>query len=294
MGSSPIGLVGVGLLGRALAERMLAAGQALLAYDVNAAQLTNLQAAVSLDEIAASCQTIVLCLPDSQVVRSVVEQWGDELRRGTLLIDATTGDPEDAATLAARLRERGIGYVEAAIAGSSEQVRRGEAVVLVGGQPADVALAENLLASWSPVRYVLGTSGSGARMKLVVNLVLGLNRAALAEGLSLAEACGIGAAAALEVLQATPASSAVMSTKGPKMVARDFTPQARLSQHLKDVRLIRELARRHGATVPLSEAHERLLEKAVALGLGDADNSAVLGVFLPDSLRGPPRARALQ
>ena len=70
-----------------------------------------------------------------------------------------------------------------------------------------------------------------------------------------------------------------MDTKGPKMIVRDFAPQARLSQHLKDVRLIRELARRLGASVPLSEIHERLLEEAVAMGLGDADNSAVFGVF---------------
>ena len=79
---------------------------------------------------------------------------------------------------------------------------------------------------------LVGESGSGARLKLVVNLVLGLNRAALAEGLALAESCGIEPAAALNVLKATPAYSAVMDTKGPKMVAREFAPQARLSQHL--------------------------------------------------------------
>jgi 2-hydroxy-3-oxopropionate reductase len=117
-------------------------------------------------------------------------------------------------------------------------------------------------------------------MKLVVNLVLGLNRAVLAEGLALAEACGIDLAVALGVLKATPAWSAAMDTKGPKMIARDFAPQARLSQHLKDVRLIRELAKRTSANVPLSDAHEQLLMQAVAMGLGDADNSAVLGVYL--------------
>jgi 3-hydroxyisobutyrate dehydrogenase-like beta-hydroxyacid dehydrogenase len=135
-------------------------------------------------------------------------------------------------------------------------------------------------------------------MKLVVNLVLGLNRAVLAEGLALAEACDIDAALALQVLKTTPAYSTAMDTKGPKMVARDFSPQARLSQHLKDVRLIRELARRHGASVPLSEIHERLLDQAVAMGLGDADNSAVLGVYSAavdrDFLAGsPPRSGGL-
>jgi 3-hydroxyisobutyrate dehydrogenase-like beta-hydroxyacid dehydrogenase len=280
MTNSPIGLVGVGLLGQALAERMLAAGYAIVAYDLNPERLKVLEAANSIHDVAMRCQTIVFCLPDSHVVASVVEQLGDPLRKGTLLIDATTGDPDDSVALAARLRDRGIGYVDATIAGSSEQVRRGEAVVLIGGEATDVASAERVLSTWSGERFHLGANGSGARMKLVVNLVLGLNRAVLAEGLALAEASGIGAAAALRVLRATPAHSSVMDTKGPKMITRDFAPQARLSQHLKDVGLICDLARRHGASVPLSEAHQRLLEEAVAMGLGDADNSAVLGVFL--------------
>src|SRR5262249_50882321 len=117
--------------------------------------------------------------------------------------------------------------------------------------------------------------------KLVVNLVLGLNRAVLAEGLSLAQACRIDPTRALEVLKATPAYSTVMDTKGTKMIARDFAPQARLAQHLKDVRLIRELARRHAASTPLSDVHEALLQFTVELGYGEADNSAVIEAFRP-------------
>jgi 3-hydroxyisobutyrate dehydrogenase-like beta-hydroxyacid dehydrogenase len=203
----------------------------------------------------------------------------------TLLVDATTGDPDATAALAARLRERGIHYVDATIAGSSEQTRQGQAVVILGGEPADAALAEPILAAWSPKRFHVGPPGSGARLKLVVNLVLGLNRAVLAEGLSLAKACGIEPSAALSVLQATPAWSAVMDTKGPKMVAGDFSPQARLAQHLKDVRLIRGLAARCGAVTPLSDVHEQLLSRVVELGWGEADNSAILQAF---SVSPPP------
>jgi 3-hydroxyisobutyrate dehydrogenase-like beta-hydroxyacid dehydrogenase len=279
MSNSPIGLVGVGLLGTALAERMQAAGYDLVGFDLDAARLQTLAAAASAREIASRCRTIVLCLPDSQVVAAVIDEMADELAPGALVIDATTGDPDDTVRLAAMLRERGVGCLDATIVGSSEQARRGEAVVLIGGRPADVEQAEPVLAAWSGRRFHVGPSGSGARLKLVVNLVLGLNRAALAEGLALAEACGLDAAATLEVLKATPARSAVMDTKGPKMVALDFSPQARLSQHLKDVRLIRELAGRVGAITPLSDVHQELLQRGVALGLGDADNSAVLGVY---------------
>jgi 3-hydroxyisobutyrate dehydrogenase-like beta-hydroxyacid dehydrogenase len=125
-------------------------------------------------------------------------------------------------------------------------------------------------------------------MKLVVNLVLGLNRAVLAEGLSLAAACGIDLAGALAVLQATPARSNIMEAKGPKMVSGDFSPVARLAQHLKDVRLIRALAERHGAATPLSDVHEDLLQRAVELGLGEADNSAIIRVFSSRSPRSQP------
>jgi 3-hydroxyisobutyrate dehydrogenase-like beta-hydroxyacid dehydrogenase len=280
MSHSPIGLVGIGLLGSALAERMQCTGRPLLGYDLDPARLQGTHAAASVREVAARCCTVVLCLPDSAVVAAVIDEMADELAAGSLVIDATTGDPDDTVRVAGELARRGIGHVDATIVGSSEQARRGEAVVLIGGEPAAVQQAEPVLADWSPRRFHVGPSGSGARLKLVVNLVLGLNRAALAEGLALAAACGIEPAAALNVLKATPAFSAVMDTKGPKMVARDFAPQARLSQHLKDVRLIRELAARSGASTPLSAVHQQLLEQAVALGLGDADNSAVLGAYL--------------
>jgi 3-hydroxyisobutyrate dehydrogenase-like beta-hydroxyacid dehydrogenase len=286
MHNPPIGLIGVGLLGSALAERILAAGMALVGHDRDPAAGERLQqlggeAAETAGRVASRCQTLVLCLPDSHVVRSVIESLGDSLTAGALVIDATTGDPDETAALAQRLAGRRVGYVDATIAGSSDQTRRGEAVILSGGEAGDIARARPVLSAWSSKQFHVGPPGGGARMKLVVNLVLGLNRAVLAEGLSLARACGLDPAAALQVLKATPAYSAAMDTKGPKMISGDFTPVARLAQHLKDVRLIRDLARRVGASTPLSDVHQELLMRGVELGLGDADNSAIIRVFAP-------------
>jgi 3-hydroxyisobutyrate dehydrogenase-like beta-hydroxyacid dehydrogenase len=284
MNDSPIGLIGIGLLGTALAERMLTARLHVVGYDSRPERGEHLRSlggdsSAHAAELAAKCSVIVLCLPDSRTVGSVMGELGDALTPGTLIIDATTGDPADTEAIAKSLASRGIGYVDATIAGSSEQARRGEAVAIIGGSADDVQRAERVLASWTDRRFHVGPVGSGARLKLVVNLVLGLNRAVLAEALSLAKACGIDQAATLEVLKATPAYSSVMDTKGAKMISRDFSPQARLAQHLKDVQLIRDLAARHGATTPLSELHEAILEKAVDLGYGDADNSAVIAAF---------------
>ena len=116
-------------------------------------------------------------------------------------------------------------------------------------------------------------------MKLVTNLVLGLNRAALAEGLAFAEAAGVDPQAALEVLRGSAAYSRQMDTKGDTMLTGDYAPVARLSQHLKDVRLMLALADRTGLSLPLSNTHRELLERAEDLGLGELDNSAIRRVW---------------
>jgi 3-hydroxyisobutyrate dehydrogenase-like beta-hydroxyacid dehydrogenase len=140
--------------------------------------------------------------------------------------------------------------------------------------------AEDLFRLFAARWFHVGGWGSGARTKLVVNLVLGLNRAVLAEGLAFARRCGLDPEAVLAVLRSGAAYSRVMDGKGRKMIDGDFTPEAKLAQHLKDVRLIREEARRAGALVPLSEVHERLLADLVEQGLGECDNSSVIRAFI--------------
>src|SRR3954471_2528988 len=127
--------------------------------------------------------------------------------------------------------------------------------------------------------FHVGPWGSGARTKLVVNLVLGLNRAALAEGLAFARACRLDLPAVLEILQSGAAYSRAMDAKGRKMIDGDFTPQAKLSQHLKDVRLILEQGVQTGSRLPFSTLHETLLAELTDSGLGECDNSAVFRAF---------------
>jgi 2-hydroxy-3-oxopropionate reductase len=127
--------------------------------------------------------------------------------------------------------------------------------------------------------FYLGSAGAGARMKLVANLALGLHRAVLAEALTFAAACGVSPTDALAVLKAGAAYSRVMDDKGEKMLHHDFSVEARLSQHLKDVRLILAAARAKNAKTPLSEVHRQLLESLEAAGYGDADNSAIIMAY---------------
>ncbi len=292
MAAETIGLVGIGLLGTALAERLLRAGIAVRGYDIQPERCQALkdlggEPAAGLGEIARSCSRLVLSLPTTPIVEAVLHELGPQLRAGTYLVDTTTGDPERTALLGAELDRRGIHYLDATISGSSEQARAGDAVIMVGGEPASSQRCADLFACLAREWFHVGPWGSGARMKLVVNLVLGLNRAVLAEGLSLARACGLDLAETLRVLRAGAAYSRVMDTKGQKMITGAFQPQARLSQHLKDVRLILAEAARVGARVPLSLVHRDLLEQVEAGGWGEEDNSAVIRAYADWLKAGP-------
>lgn len=279
-----IGLIGVGLLGTALAERLLKNGYAVVGHDVREERQAALQAlggevADSPMELARRCRRLVLSLPDSNVVEAVLGELESAVRPGQALLDTTTGDPDRMAAIGTRLATKGIVYVDGCILGSSEQARAGEAIVMAGGDPSAISDNEDLFRCFSRRWFHVGGHGGGARMKLVVNLVLGLNRAVLAEGLAFAKASGLDLAMTLEVLRAGGAYSRVMDTKGEKMLRRDFRPQARLAQHLKDVRLILDQAAQLAASVPLSETHRGLLERVVAMGAGEEDNSAVLRAY---------------
>jgi len=278
------GLIGAGLLGGAIAERLRQQGAEVLAFDLDSARLDALApagvaAADSASELLQQSDTVLLSLPNSEVVDRLLEAESPSLREGMTIVDTTTGDPRQMEKIGRRLASRGVTYVEANVAGSSVQLQAGQAKLFLGADPAAVERLQPLLDALADQRFHLGPVGAASRFKLVHNLILGLHRAVLAEGLSLAAALGFDAEQPLQILRQTPAASDVMRTKGPKMASRDWTPQAKLSQHLKDVRLMLEEARRTGSPTPLSQAHMQLLEQAEALGFGEADNSAVLEAY---------------
>ncbi len=270
-----VGVVGLGLMGSALAERFRAGGLRVVSYDPRPECAPNCE---SVRAVFAAARTVVRSVPNSEVVRAVVAEAG-ALVRGATIIDTTTGEPDATEEVGRQLAALGCDYLDATLTGSSERARAGELVVTAGG-PAEVyARAEPLFRMFAARWFHVGPWGSGARAKLVVNLVLGLNRAALAEGLALARCCGLDLAAVLEILQFGAAYSRAMDAKGRKMIDGDFTPQAKLSQHLKDVRLIRSEGDKTGAALPLTATHEALLAELAGQGFGDWDNSAVYRAF---------------
>jgi len=269
-----IGLIGVGLLGSAIAARLTAAGYSVLGYDIVPDRRLGASTAA---EVARQCRTIILCLPTSDVVAQVLA--GLEPAPGATIIDATTGEPEAMAAMGAKLAKAGIDYLDATVLGSSRVVRNGAAIVMAGGRRQAFDAAAPLFRTFAARAFYLGSYGAGARMKLVANLALGLHRAVLAETISFARACEVSPADALEVLKAGAAYSRVMDDKGEKMLHHDFSVEARLSQHLKDVRLILASAAAKNARTPLSQVHRQLLERLEAAGYGDLDNSAIIMAY---------------
>jgi 3-hydroxyisobutyrate dehydrogenase-like beta-hydroxyacid dehydrogenase len=282
--SEPVGLVGLGLMGMALAERLRNGGLDVWGYDIDPARNDLLAAsggkvAKNVADVALGCGRILLSLPDSDVVDVVLAEMDASLVAGRIIIDTSTGDPDRAVTTGRRLAERGICYLDATISGSSQQVREQQAVVLAGGPAAAFDQCQDLFRLFACRWFHLGPCGRGSQMKLVSNLVLGLNRAALAEGLWLGQALGLDAQVVLTVLRESMAYSRIMDTKGEKMIHGDFTPQARLSQHHKDVRLMLQAAGQAGTDLPLTQAHAHLLELAESAGYGAQDNSAIIRAF---------------
>lgn len=280
----PIGLVGLGLMGSAIAERLLAAGYQVLGWDIapetrtRHAKLGGTTAA-NAEEVFTRCECILLSLPDSKITGAVLHTAASKLHYGHIIADTTTGDPQDAVKLSQQLAPTGATYLDATISGNSDQVRRSEVLVMVGGLKPAFDRCKKIFATFAARTVHTGLVGSAAQMKLVTNLVLGLNRAALAEGLVFAHALKLDGNQTLEILRNSMAYSRMMDVKGEKMLRGDFKPQARLSQHLKDVRLMIAAAAKADTKLPLSETHRKILSAAEAAGLGQLDNSAIIRVI---------------
>jgi putative dehydrogenase len=281
---NPVGLIGVGLLGQALAHRLLGAGFEVIGFDVDPAKNVRFaevggRAAASIADVAKRCEPIVLAVFSTDQVEQVIE--GELLpalgeRSGKTVLCASTCDPDRVAALGERVAARGLRLLESPVSGASGQVSRGEGVGLIGGDPQTASEMEPILRALFPTYFHIGRIGDGGRAKLAVNLILGLNRLALAEGLVFAGRLGLDPAAFLKVARSSAAYSQVMDVKGGKMIRDEFTAEGRVTQHLKDVHLMLEQAERASQRLPLLEVHADVLEACVRAGEGDLDNSAVI------------------
>ena len=277
----------MGLLGSALAESLIKAGFTVRGYDTAPDRVREHEArggvpARSPADAARGATVVMTCLMTADIVRDVLlgpDGALDAAEPGLVVIDNSTIHPDASAALAGLLAPRGIPMLDAPVAGSSGQARRREAPIVVGGDLEVFARCRPILdALTERVRHV-GPNGAGARAKLVINLVLGLNRLALAEGLLFGLRQGLDGRALLAVLKDSGAYSRAMDLKGERMVEGNFEAEGKLVQHLKDVELMLEVGHAAGAPLLATALHRQLLLAGVAGGLGDHDNSAIIAVL---------------
>jgi len=202
MDSRNVGMIGLGLMGTAFTQRLLESGYSVWVHNRTRERADPLVAlgARWADNPLAVCERVIVSLYTTDTIEAVLEQLADELRPGQILIDTTTGSPKQTAALGERLEARGISYLDAPFSGSSDQTRRGEATAIVGGVPNGYQQCRDLFDCLAQATIYAGPCGSGSKMKLVSNLVLGLNRAALAEGLAFARSLDLDDEATLQVL----------------------------------------------------------------------------------------------
>jgi len=283
-GRHSVGLAGIGLMGSAVAHRLLGAGFDVLGYDVDPAKVAELvrlggRAATDVGALARDTDVVVLCVFDTQQTEDVVENHLAPAltggRRLTVLATSTC-DPDRIEALAGRVADHGIRLVDAPVSGSSKKVQEGGGVSLVGGDPAAIASAAQVLEAIFPERYLVGRVGNGGRAKLAINLIAGLNRLVVAEGLVFAERMGLEPKEFLEIAKKAASYSSAMEEKGRKMVVADFAPLGRARQTLKDVKLMLEQGERLGQQLPLATLAADVLESCVRHGEGDLDNSVII------------------
>jgi 3-hydroxyisobutyrate dehydrogenase-like beta-hydroxyacid dehydrogenase len=280
-----VGVIGLGFIGTGAAERLVGAGFEVIGYDVDPGKRERFAArgqcaADSIVELGRSSSRVVIAVFDTEQVIDVIEGAGGlvEAAEGAPLtaLCVSTCEPEALATLARRAANGGVSVIEFPIVGDSEQFLRGEAIALVAGDAQAIAAIENVMDALCPNRFTIGRPGDAARAKLAINLILQLNRCALAEGLVFAARLGLDPDAFLKIVAASPAHSDVMEAKGEKMVHGDYSPQSHIAQTLKDARLILEEARRVGQPLPLMEINTALLAATIELGGPERDSSAVI------------------
>lgn len=284
MPAASVAIIGLGLMGEVYAKRLIDARIPVSGFDIDPARRSRLKdiGGVPADSIAAlakPARCIIVAVFDTAQVEDVIENHllpalGDGSNK--IVLCMSTCDPDRVAALAARVIPRGIRYLDVPVSGTSDQVRRGDGVALIGG---DAGIADEVADVFDALftrRFHVGKVGDGGRAKLAVNLILGLNRLALAEGLVFAERLGLDPAAFLEVARGSASYSQVMETKGPKMVRGDFSPEGRARQTLKDCRLMLDQAAAAGQQLKMLELHAGVLEACLKAGEADLDNSVVI------------------
>lgn len=286
-----VGFVGVGRMGANMARRLADLGYQIGAvYDPHesvAASLAlelNCLAARTLPEVTAACGVIFTVVPDDAAMREIFSE-GESLLKGAqdrVFINCATISPECHEFAAEAASAVGASTLSASMASSIPQARQGTLYLMIGGEEAVFEKMKPLLSDISSSLRYVGPVGHAAKFKALVNMVMNINTAGLAEGLGLGAALGLDLAALKEVFSQTGANSRVLETDGDDMITREHDCYFSAAHAAKDSGIANAMANSVGVAVPLSSATEVQYQRMIDLGLGGLDKSGIAELTFPD------------
>ena len=271
-----VAVLGLGLMGRPFARVLARAGFDVVGWNrssLDAELLEGIEQVVF--EEAATRDVSLLMLSDSPATIELIEKLEPLLGAGQTVLDMGSSDPRDSAAHAARLGERGIGWVDAPVSGGPEGAANGSLAIMAGGSKDDAARVAPLLDALGSNVVRVGDAGAGHTAKLVNQLICGLAIQAVGEGLTLAEKAGLDPTLVQQALAGGFADSKVLQLHGARMIARDYTPGGKARTHLKDLRMVQALATDLGLSLPHTDDAAGRYEHLVERGEGDLDHSAL-------------------
>ena len=281
-----VGFVGVGRMGANMARRLKDRGYTITAiYDIDSKKATSLarelscQAVTSLSGIADCSNTVITVVTDDQAMRSLFnEQAADSLlalEKDCLFINCATLSPHIHREIESMTERHGGQSLEACMASSITQAREGTLYLMCAGKLKAFNRAKPLLESLSKSLRFIGPAGEAAKVKALVNMVMNINTAGLAEGLGLGEALGLDLDMLREVFAQTGAASRVLETDGSDMVSREHECYFSVEHAKKDCNIALKLAQSKGISLPLAKATLAQYKKLAKLGKGNLDKSAI-------------------
>lgn len=292
-----IGVVGVGLLGSAVAQRLLAGGFTVTGHDTRPEAVASLaskglRAAASPADAAKGADVVFTILPSLDIVEKVITGPGGLIESApatATIVQMSTISPDLTRRLAKAAEARGIGFLDTPMSGTSSMVERGDCTIFVGGDRARADACRPVFDAIARRTVYVGPVGAACLAKLATNLLVGLNTVALAEALVLGAKGGLEPAALLEILRDSAAGSRMLDVRGPLMVQGDFTAQMKMDLFMKDFALMLDEGRRLGAPLPLTSIAQQLCGATAAAGHGMDDLAAVYTTY--ETMAGLKRPR---
>lgn len=282
-----LALIGAGAMGGAIGARLASTGTDLHVFDLDPAKIAPLvalkaTAAPTAAAAAKGAQAVILSLNAPHIVRAAV--FGPNgvaagAAPGTLIIDMSSIDPEATRALAADAKAAGLRWVDSPLSGGAPKAALGQLTLMQGGDPADVAQAQSLLANLASNQTHMGAAGAGQTTKLINQVLCGLNFLAVAEATALAEAAGVDVTRIPQALAGGRADSAILQEYLPRFAARDYRRTGRIDNMVKDLNGAADLARAAMVPMPLTATCAEVHRMLTAAGLGGEDQAALMEYF---------------